>query len=59
MGTLLNNFQYIYIEVNRKHLYKDCALVDDIDNYLKQYKFERVLTSWTDREWGDAFYIKK
>ena len=40
MGTLLN----------RKHLYKDCALVDDIDNYLKQYKFERVLTSWTDRE---------
>ena len=59
MGTLLNNFQYIYIEVNRKHLYKDCALVDDIDNYLKQYKFERVLTSWTDNEWGDAFYIKK
>jgi hypothetical protein len=59
MGTLLNNFQYIYIEVNRKYLYKDCALVDDIDNYLKQYKFERVLTSWTDQEWGDAFYIKK
>lgn len=59
MGEILNNFDYVYIEVNKKHLYKDCALVEDIDNYLEKFNFVRVLTYWTDQEWGDAFYLKK
>lgn len=57
-GDLINNFKYIYTEINTNHLYKDCALVDDIDNYLSKYGFIRVETSMTQYEWGDALYIK-
>lgn len=54
----LKEFDYIYTEVNSNYLYKDCALIGDIDNYLKSFGFERVLTEMTSWEWGDAFYVK-
>ena len=41
-GNLLNNINYIYTEVNIDYLYKDCALMQEIDDYLKQFGFERV-----------------
>ena len=56
-GKLLDNFKYIYTEINTNNLYKDCALVEEIDEYLKEYGFQRVETSMTDFEWGDALYI--
>lgn len=58
-GDLLNNIKYIYTEINTNELYKDCALVNEIDDYLFNFGFTRVETSMTDFEWGDAFYIKK
>jgi FkbM family methyltransferase len=58
MGNLLNNFDYLYLEVNKNYLYKNCALVGEIDEYLKSFNFKRVETSWTNYEWGDALYIK-
>jgi len=58
-GNLLNNIKYIYTEINTNSLYKDCALVGEIDEYLNKYGFERVETSMTEFEWGDALYIKK
>ena len=57
-GKLLNNIKYIYVEINTNTLYKDCALVNEIDEYLEKFKFKRVETSMTQYEWGDAFYIK-
>lgn len=57
-GDLLNNIKYIYTEINTNSLYKDCALVGEIDEYLKIYGFKRVETSMTEFEWGDALYIK-
>ena len=59
MEEQLENIDYIYTEVNRKCLYKDCALIDDIDEYVKQFNFIRVETRWTNSDWGDAFYIKE
>lgn len=59
MGKLLNNFDYVYTEINKEKVYKDCALIEDIDNYLKKYNFKRVETKWTNAGWGDALYIKK
>ena len=59
MEEQLENIDYIYTEVNRKCLYKDCALIDEIDEYVKQFNFIRVETRWTDSDWGDAFYIKE
>jgi FkbM family methyltransferase len=60
-GDILNHVDYIYTEVNRNQTYKNCALIEDIDDYLKLYKFKRIETKWgTDRlSWGDAFYIKE
>jgi FkbM family methyltransferase len=58
MTKVINNYDYIYLEVNKEHLYKDCALIDEIDSFLKTYNFTRVETHWTECNWGDALYIK-
>lgn len=47
----------IYLEVNETELYKNCGLINDIDAFLSQYKFKRVLTNVTQHGWGDALYI--
>ena len=47
----------IYLEVNVKELYKNCALIDEIDLFLSQYNFKRVLTDITGHGWGDALYV--
>ena len=47
----------LYLEVNEKELYKNCALIDEIDAFLATYHFTRVTTRMTDHGWGDALYI--
>lgn len=47
----------IYLEVNEKELYKNCGLITEIDEFLLQYNFKRVLTQMTRHGWGDALYI--
>ena len=49
----------IYLEVNKKELYKNCALIQDIDLFLSQYNFKRVITKFTVHGWGDALYIRE
>ena len=56
MGNLLDNVDYIYTEINKRPLYKDCALIGDLDLYLSD--FNRVITEWTPFGWGDAFYVR-
>ena len=48
----------LYLEVNTDYLYKDCALMTEIDEFVKPYGFSRVLTNITKHKWGDALYIK-
>jgi FkbM family methyltransferase len=55
----LKYIDYIYTEVNSGEVYKNCAKIEELDSFLKEYSFERVETSMTKFEWGDAFYIKK
>lgn len=57
---LEDNIHYIYTEVNRKHVYKNCALIQEIDEYLEKFDLVRVKTKWWNMftPWGDAFYIK-
>jgi len=59
MGETIKGFKYIYTEVNIGEVYKGCAKINEIDDYIGQYGFERVETKITPSEWGDAFYIKK
>ena len=42
----------IYLEVNEKELYKNCGLITEIDTFLLQYNFKRVLTNITTYGWG-------
>ena len=58
MGDLLKHFDYLYLEVNNDYVYKNCALVDEIDEYLSKYNYIRAETSWTNWNWGDALYIR-
>lgn len=48
----------LYLEVNEKELYKNCALIGEIDEFLLQHNFKRVFTEMTSYGWGDALYIK-
>jgi len=61
LGSLLNNFKFVQSEVNLEELYEGCCLIDELDEYLKGYGFERKITKlWDDGAvgWGDALYIK-
>jgi len=60
MEEYLNKVDYLYTEVNSDYVYKECALVTELDEYLKQFGLERVETKWCENyRWGDAFYIRK
>jgi FkbM family methyltransferase len=60
MEEYLCNVDYLYTEVNSDYVYKDCALVTELDDYLSKFGLERVETEWYgDCKWGDAFYIRK
>lgn len=63
MGMLIHRVNAFYLEVNEKELYKGCALIGEVDEYLSRFGFERVETKWASQDnvlgWGDALYIKK
>jgi FkbM family methyltransferase len=59
MGKYLDFVDYIYTEISSCELYKDCNLVEELDEYLGKFNFRRVETYWTEsKTWGDAFYIR-
>ena len=60
MSSYLNKVDYLYTEVNYDYVYKECALIGELDDYLKQFGLHRVETRWAENyRWGDAFYIRK
>ena len=59
MPDTLKTIKYVYTEVNTGEVYKNCAKIEELDEYLKTFGFDRVETHITEYEWGDAFYIKK
>ena len=60
MEEYLLNVDYIYTEVNSDYVYKGCALISELDEYLFKFGLHRVETKWCgDYRWGDAFYIRK
>lgn len=56
----LENIDYIYCEVNRDEVYEGAPMVEELDEFLGTYGFERVETHWPETyyTWGDALYIK-
>ena len=57
----LTEVDFILTEVNRKELYENCVLVNELDAFLDNKGFIRCETKWWNKTgtWGDAFYIKK
>jgi len=59
MGKYIDNIDYIYTEVNTEKVYKDCALMSEIDEFLKEKGFERKCEAiYKQYGWGDAFYMR-
>jgi FkbM family methyltransferase len=60
----LQHIDAVFAEVNTNHVYKGCALMSEIDDYLSTFGFERIATKmWEDEwigihPWGDALYKK-
>lgn len=57
-GELIRNLSFIYTEVNTASIYKNCAMISELDEYLLPFGFKRMETHMTEYEWGDAFYVK-
>jgi len=60
LGSRINEFKWVYTEVNKSEVYKDCTLIGDLDVYLAVYGFKRISTRWViGKGWGDALYAKE
>jgi FkbM family methyltransferase len=58
LGERISEFKWIYTEVNNSEVYKDCTLVNDLDEFLRNKGFSRVTTRWVlGVGWGDAMYV--
>ena len=56
---ILKNIKAIYTEINYDEVYKDCALINELDEYLKNFNLKRVYTTTPESDyWGDALYIR-
>lgn len=55
---VLKNIDHIMTEINFEDLYEGCVKVNELDEYLKQFQFNRLYTAPTPYGWGDAFYSK-
>lgn len=56
----LRNIDVVYSEVNRAEMYEGCPMIEDLDEYLRQFDFERKEAVWyANGNWGDAVYLKR
>ena len=58
LGRRLSEVKWVYSEVNCAHLYRGIPLVDELDRYLENHGFARVVTVWTTHGWGEALYAR-
>jgi FkbM family methyltransferase len=55
----LDRTDALLLEINEVEMYKGCALVGEVDDYLSDYGIHRVETGrYRDHPWGDALYIR-
>lgn len=59
MKNQLSLIEYIYMEVSFEEVYKGCAELKEIDQFLLKFGFKRVAIKKTKKGWGDALYSKK
>jgi FkbM family methyltransferase len=58
LGDRLSGVKWAYVEVNTKPLYDGCALIANIDAFMEDAGFVRLLTKMAkSKTWGDALYV--
>jgi FkbM family methyltransferase len=62
-SNTLKHIDYIMCEINRSTEkkgieYINCALVEELQEFLLSYGFELVEQNWAGTSWGDGFFIK-
>ena len=57
--NVLSSIDYIMCEINRDEVYKNCAKINELKEFLSPYGFELVEETWDGYTWGDGFFIKK
>jgi FkbM family methyltransferase len=55
----LKNVDYIIAEINRDEVYKNCAKIDELCQFLGQFGFVFVEQNWVGGTWGDGLFVKK
>ena len=58
MEEQLKFLDYVYLEVNEKHLYENCALIPEVDKFLQARGFKGIAIEMTNHGWGDALYVR-
>lgn len=56
---VISSINAIVSEVSEIELYENAPLESDIDSYLRNYKFRRVMDAYTEYGWGEALYIRE
>jgi FkbM family methyltransferase len=60
IGPASEESKWVYSEVNKVEVYKNCTLVSKLDAHLLSLGFVRRNTRWVSgKGWGDALYSKK
>lgn len=56
----LQSVRWVYAEVNTEAVYKGCALLDEVDEFLDGFGFIRSATIMAGSSgWGDSLYTRK
>lgn len=59
IGNCIENFDYVYSEINTASLYEGCVLLPELEDYLAFHGFIRRETNMTPYEWGDALWVRR
>jgi len=57
---VLDSIDIIYTEINFDEVYKNCCRVEDVDAFLDEFGFTRIVTEdrYRSNGWGDALYLR-
>jgi len=57
LGQLLSGFRWVYIEVNTSQVYKNCALLPEVEEYFGKFGLtKREFKFPPNKTWGDCLF---
>jgi FkbM family methyltransferase len=60
LGDMINQFKYLYLEVNTTDVYKGCMQLPEMEEFLAQFGFvKKEILFPGNCTWGDCFFVKE